>query len=259
MLAKILEVKRQEVERLYLQKYSFKRTTTERALPHYPFVEALLQPNRSTALIAEVKKASPSKGLIRSDFNPVAIAQAYHSASADCLSVLTDQNFFQGDPSFIAQIKERVPLPILRKDFIIDPIQIEESVELGADAILLIAKALPISDLIKLYLQAEKQGLDVLIEIHEQGELEAILAAREIKPKLIGINNRNLATFTTSIEVSKRLRPFIPADIAVISESGIRTKEMVLELEQQGIHGFLIGEHFMRQDDIKVGVEQLYA
>lgn len=257
ILTKIIEVKRKEVGQLYADDYKYTHSVKSRSIPHYSFIEAILRPKRSSALIAEVKKASPSKGLLREDFNPLAIAKAYQTADVDCLSVLTEQHFFQGHGTFIAQIKAEVELPVLRKDFIIDPVQVEQSVELGADAILLIAKILPISLLQELYHQATELGLDVLIEIHDQRELEIILAA--IKPKLIGINNRDLTTFNTSLTVTKRLKPLIPEEILVVSESGLHAPEMLRELELIGVQGFLIGEYFMRQKDMVNAVEQLYA
>jgi indole-3-glycerol phosphate synthase len=257
MLKKILDVKKEEVHQLYKAGYDYSLTVKERKIPSYPFVEALQNPNQSSGLIAEVKKASPSKGVIREDFHPVEIAKAYEQAGADCLSVLTDKQFFQGDVSYIAQIKKEVSLPVLRKDFIIDPIQIKQSVELGADAILLIAKAMPVEKLADLYYQAEELGLDVLIEIANREELEDVFS--KMKPRLIGINNRDLRTFQTSTEVTKQLLPNIPKEVLVISESGIHSSEMVKDLEQHGVRGFLIGEHFMRQDHIGEAVKQLYA
>jgi indole-3-glycerol phosphate synthase len=257
MLKKILETKQSEVQQLYASGYAYSLTVEERAIPSYPFIRALQKPKRSSGLIAEVKKASPSKGVIRPDFHPVEIAKAYEHAGADCLSVLTDKTFFQGDLSYIAQIKEQVKIPILRKDFIIDPIQVRQSIELGADAILLIAKALPINLLAELYHQAEEAGLDILIEITNQEELEAVFS--KLSPLLIGINNRDLSTFQTSTDITKQLLPFIPKNVLVISESGIHSSEMVLDLEQHGVKGFLVGEHFMRQEDIGEAVSRLYA
>lgn len=257
MLNKIIQTKQQEIEQLKANGYRYPYTVKERELPSYSFFDNLLHPQRRSALIAEVKKASPSKGVIREDFHPVEIAKAYEQAKADCLSVLTDRDYFQGDPSYIAQIKQEVSLPILRKDFIIDPIQVEESVELGADAILLIAKALPIQQLVDLYHLAEERGLDVLIEIANQEELEELLT--HLEPRIIGINNRDLRTFNTSTEVTKSLLPHIPKNILVISESGINSSETVAELESLGVRGFLIGEHFMRQDNLIEAVESLYV
>jgi indole-3-glycerol phosphate synthase len=257
MLNKILAMKQEEVSKLYASGYNYGLTVKEREIPSYPFIKALQNPNRSSALIAEVKKASPSKGVIREDFHPVEIAKAYELAEADCLSVLTDQPFFQGDLSYISQIKEEVSLPILRKDFIIDKIQIKQSVELGADAILLIAKALSVEKLVSLYYQAEEIGLDVLIEVSTREELDAIFS--KLTPRLIGINNRDLSTFQTTTEVTKQLLPYIPQEVLVISESGIHSSQMVKDLEAHGVRGFLVGEHFMRQADIGEAVKHLYA
>ncbi|GAA0360576.1 indole-3-glycerol phosphate synthase TrpC [Bacillus horti] len=260
MLTKILSTKQEEIKELYSRKYGFKGTTRARAIQSYPFVEALQNPKHTVALIAEIKKASPSKGLIRSEFDPVQLALDYERAGADCLSVLTDRDYFMGDPEYIWKVKEQVQLPILRKDFIVDPIQVEQSVELGADAILLIARALSLSQLEELYLQATEVGLDVLIEVHNREELVGILALKEkgIDLKLIGVNNRNLDTFETSIEVTKDLRSMIPEGVLCISESGIQSKQDIVELSRIGVHGFLIGEHFMRQENIVEAVKRLY-
>jgi indole-3-glycerol phosphate synthase len=257
MLNKILSVKQEEVNQLHASGYNYGLTVKERDIRSYPFIKALQNPNRSSALIAEVKKASPSKGVIRKDFHPVEIAKAYERAGADCLSVLTDQLFFQGDLSYITKIKEEISLPILRKDFIIDEIQINQSVELGADAILLIAKALSTEKLVRLYHQAEAVGLDVLIEVSNREELDTILS--KLSPRLIGINNRDLSTFQTTTEVTKQLLPFIPQEVLVISESGIHSSKMVKDLEAHGVGGFLVGEHFMKQADIGEAVRRLYA
>jgi indole-3-glycerol phosphate synthase len=257
MLNKIIEVKKEEVQKLYQSGYSYSLTVAQRTIPSFPFIKALQQPNNSSGLIAEVKKASPSKGVIREDFHPVEIAQEYELAGADCLSVLTDRTFFQGHETYISQIKEKVALPILRKDFIIDPIQVKQSVELGADAILLIAKALPITQLVELYKEAESCGLDVLIEVASEAELHEVFST--LSPALIGINNRDLSTFQTSIEMTKKLLPLIPKDVLVISESGIDAAAKIQELESYGVRGFLIGEYLMRQKNIGTAVEQLYV
>lgn len=257
MLETIIQTKQEEVHTLYAQRYQYSLTVVERDIASYPFLKRVQHPKHTSALIAEVKKASPSKGVIREDFQPVEIAKAYEQAGADCLSVLTDKRYFQGDLSYIAQIKKEVALPVLRKDFIIDSIQIEQSVELGADAILLIAKALPIEKLVELYQLAEEKGLDCLIEVANREEIEELFT--HLSPRLIGINNRDLRTFTTSTEVTKSLLPFIPEDVLVISESGIHAAEMVKDLESHGVGGFLIGEHFMRQNNIQEAVERLYA
>lgn len=257
VLKKILDVKQSEVEQLYASGYAYSLTVKERSIPSYSFIQAIQNPKRGSALIAEVKKASPSKGVIRPDFHPVEIAKAYEEAGADSLSVLTDKSFFQGDSSYIAQIKEQVKIPILRKDFIIDSIQVKQSVALGADAILLIAKALPINQLAELYHEAEELGLDILIEVANQKELEEIFS--KLAPLLIGINNRDLRTFQTSTDITKQLLRYIPKEVLVISESGIDSSDMIQDLAQHGVSGFLIGEYFMRQEDIGEAVKQLYA
>ncbi|EGL82865.1 Indole-3-glycerol phosphate synthase [Caldalkalibacillus thermarum TA2.A1] len=257
MLNQILEVKREEIQKLYDRKQQLNLSFEQKDIPRYPFLQRLRSPRRSSALIAEVKKASPSKGVIRPDFHPVEIARAYQAAGVDALSVLTDVPFFQGHPDYIRLIKEQVSLPVLRKDFILDPLQVWESAALGADAILLIAKALPSSTLVKLYREAEHAGLDCLIEVASREELEEVL--EHLHPPIIGINNRDLTTFTTDPERTKSLLPFIPPDILVISESGINCPEMVQDLEKHGVGGFLIGEHFMRQDDIESAVRRLYG
>ncbi|MDQ0337649.1 indole-3-glycerol phosphate synthase [Caldalkalibacillus uzonensis] len=257
MLNAILDSKRDEIKQLSAKRANWLSSNEQRDIPRYPFLEALRAPRRSSALIAEVKKASPSKGVIRPDFHPVEIARAYQAAGADALSVLTDVTYFQGHPDYIRQIKEQVCLPVLRKDFIIDPLQIAESVALGADAILLIAKALPISSLVQLYREAEAAGLECLIEVASTEELEEVL--EHLHPPLIGINNRDLSTFTTDPERTKSLLPYIPEDILVISESGINSPQVVKDLEAHGVSGFLVGEHFMRQDDIESAVRKLYG
>lgn len=257
MLDQILKTKKDEVRQLYASNYHYQLTVQERPIPTYSFMEALQKPKRRSALIAEIKKASPSKGVLRKDFHPVQIAQAYERAGADCLSVLTDQTYFQGDPSFIAQIKEKVQLPVLRKDFIVDPLQIQQSVELGADAILLIAKALSAELLADLYELAGQVGLDCLIEVSTREEIQRVFS--KIKPKLIGINNRDLTTFSTSPEVTKTLLPYIPEGTLVISESGIHDARTMRTLEQLGVNGFLIGEYLMRQNELEKAVAALYT
>lgn len=262
MLNTIIETKKREVAELYKEEAhgnNLLRTgdVDSRALPFYSFIDALKQPNRKLGLIAEVKRASPSKGIIREQFHPVQIARDYDRANADCLSVLTDRTYFKGDSSYIAEIKEHVSLPIIRKDFIIDRIQIYESVRLGADAILLIAKALPVETLVSLYTEAEAVGLQCLIEVANEHELEDVFT--HLHPPLIGVNNRDLRTFKTNIGVTKSLMRFIPEDVLVISESGIHTSHDIEALAQCGVSGCLIGEYFMRQEHIKKAVDTLYG
>lgn len=257
MLKEILATKVQEVKRLYELRDEIEEKAKDVELPRYSFLEALKKPRRKSALIAEVKKASPSKGVLRPDFRPVQIALDYRQAGADALSVLTDVTYFQGDGDYIRQIKKQVDLPVLRKDFIIDPLQIKESVALGADAILLIAKALPARDLYHLYNLAQQEGLDCLVEVSNRAELEELLSL--FTPAIIGVNNRNLDTFETSVERTKELLPHLPQGTVIISESGINSPQVVEELTQLGVNGFLVGEYFMRQENVIQAVQHLYG
>ncbi|MDD2465936.1 MAG: indole-3-glycerol phosphate synthase TrpC [Desulfobulbus sp.] len=210
--------------------------------PPRGFIKALVGAP-GVAIIAEAKKASPSKGIIQPDFDPVRIARNYKQGGAHCLSVLTDVDFFQGSLDYIPQVRETVDLPVLRKDFIIDPMQIEEAHAVGADAILLIAAILDTEQLRDYRLQAESLGMDVLVEVHDQRELDSAL---EAKSRLIGINNRNLNDFSVSLETTFTLRKNIPAEIPVVSESGISTVEDMRRLKEAGIAAALIGESLMR-------------
>lgn len=198
------------------------------------------------AVIAEIKKASPSKGIIRSDFDPQAIAISYQAAGASALSVLTDERFFQGHDDYLISARGAVRLPVLRKDFIVDEYQIYEARVLGADCILLIVAALDIMQLTVLYHVARGLELDVLIEVHDETELAAALT---LNPTLVGINNRNLKTFETTLDTTYRLLSGIPKDVTVITESGIATRQDVVAMRAHGVHGFLVGEAFMRQAD----------
>lgn len=198
------------------------------------------------AVIAEIKKASPSQGVIRHAFDPAAIAVSYARAGASCLSILTDKQFFHGEPEFLQQGRGACALPVLRKDFIIDPWQVYESRAMGADCILLIVKALGDAQMAELAGLASDLGMDALLEVHDGEELERALA---LKPPFIGINNRNLASFHTDTGVTIGLLPRIPPDCLVITESGIRSREDVARMLSHGVKGFLIGETFMRADD----------
>ncbi len=199
-----------------------------------------------TAIIAEVKKASPSKGVIRSDFTPVAIAQAYEKAGACCLSVLTDEKYFQGRDAYLSEIRGAVELPILRKDFMLDTYQVVEARAIGADAILIIMAMVDDALAADLCTAATEQGLSVLPEVHDQAELERAL---RLGTRLIGINNRNLHSFETRLETTLELLPHVPADRAVVTESGIHTQADIRRMRDAGIHGFLVGEALMRQPD----------
>ena len=222
------------------------------------FVSALQQraSQQQAGIIAEIKKASPSKGVIRADFDPVAIAQSYASAGATCLSVLTDQQYFQGHDNYLVQVGQAVSLPLLRKDFTIDEYQVYEARAIGADCILLIVSALSAEQLNQLHTLAASLELDVLIEVHDAAELETALA---LQPKLIGINNRNLKTFTTELKTTIDLLPQIPSDVTVVTESGISRIEDVKLMQQHEVFCFLVGEAFMRADNPGDELSKLFS
>jgi len=222
------------------------------------FVDALQKTvqNGDAAVIAEVKKASPSKGVIRADFKPVEIARSYEAAGASCLSVLTDEKYFQGSDAYLKTIRSAVELPLLRKDFIVDEYQIAESRLIGADCILLIVAALSPESLRHFHGQARNIGLDVLIEVHDKAELALALA---LEPSLIGINNRNLKTFETSLANTFDLLDDIPEDVLVVTESGIHSREDVQAMREHDVHAFLVGEAFMRADDPGAALRSLFA
>ncbi|MFK7737419.1 MAG: indole-3-glycerol phosphate synthase TrpC [Pirellulaceae bacterium] len=215
---------------------------------------AALRAGDSINLIAEVKKASPSKGVIREDFEPVEIAKQYEDAGASCISVLTDKEYFQGDLSYLSQIREAVSVPLLRKDFIIHPYQIFESRVAGADAILLIAECLNRQELRGLSQLAHDLGLQTLIELHDKRNLENVL---NTGTDLVGINNRDLNTFEVDLQHTVRVAADVPKDKVVIGESGIYTREDALMLEKNGVKAMLVGESLMRQQDIGVAVQEL--
>jgi len=218
------------------------------------------------AVIAEIKKASPSKGLIRADFDPAAIARSYERGGATCLSVLTDADFFQGHEDYVDQARKACSLPILRKDFIIDEYQVYEARVIGADCILLIVSAFAdkggedvIYDenrLTELSLLAAELDLDVLVEVHNEEELEVALS---LPAPLIGVNNRNLRTFETSLGTSLKLNDRVGPDTAIVAESGIHTTEDVRRLREAGIHTFLVGEAFMRAADPGAELQKLFG
>ncbi len=205
-------------------------------------------------VIAEVKKASPSKGVIREDFEPLSIAQAYQQGGADALSILTEPHYFKGDKEYLGMIRRYSSLPLLRKDFIIDKYQLVEALVYGADFVLLIAAALSKKELKELYEYALHLGLDVLVEIHDKSDLiKAMFSGADI----IGINHRNLETFEIDMSLSSKLIPLIPNGKIIVAESGIETHEMVVELSKIGADAFLVGEYFMRQADIAAAVSKL--
>jgi len=207
-----------------------------------------------TAVIAEVKKGSPSKGVIRADFDPIGIAETYARHGAACLSVLTDERFFLGHLRFLGLIREQVRLPLLRKDFLYDPYQLWEAREAGADAVLLIAAMLEPAQLADLVAEAGEIGLDVLLEIHDERELEMAL---QVPVELVGINNRDLRSFHTDQAVTERLAPQLPADRLVVAESGIATRADVHRLQAAGASAFLVGETLMRATDIGAKLDEL--
>lgn len=208
------------------------------------------------AIIAEAKKASPSKGVIQPDFDPVQIARRYKAGGARAMSVLTDVNFFQGSIDYIPLVRETVDLPVLRKDFIIDPLQIEEAGRYGADAVLLIAAILDTLQLRDYRQMAEEMAMDVLVEVHDEAELTSALQADS---RLIGINNRNLHTFTVDLETTFRLKRLIPEAIPVVSESGISTREDMARLREAGVAAALIGESLMRSADQSGTLQEFVA
>ena len=207
------------------------------------------------AVIAEVKKASPSKGVIRAEFDPAAIARSYEKGGAACLSVLTDADFFQGSEAYLKQARAVCALPVLRKDFTIDPYQVYEARAIGADCILLIVAALDDERLLELSLLAAELDLDVLVEVHDEGELERAL---EVPAPLIGVNNRNLRSFEVSLETTLRLRARVPAERLLVTESGIVTREDVARLRAAGVDSFLVGETFMRASDPGTALRELF-
>lgn len=255
-LDRIVATKREEVA---LLKESASIAEMERQIaglaPCLGFERALSSGRkRPMGLIAEVKKASPSKGLIREDFEPVRLAQAYEAAGADCISVLTDVQYFQGSNDYLSRVRQAVNVPLLRKDFTIDPIQIYEARCIGADAILLIAAILTTEQMREFQAIARSIGLDVLIEVHDREELERVLT---LGPSMVGINNRNLKTFVTDLGTTEELVRHIPSGVTVVSESGISQADEISWLQSVGAHAVLVGEHFMRQPVLSEAVHGL--
>ena len=245
MLRKILDYKQIEIEK---QKKAapLESLNIEASKASRPFASALKKKHQMNrpAIIAEIKKASPSKGIIRPNFDPVSIAKSYQSGGASCLSVLTDKHFFKGSDDYISLVKEHCSLPVLRKDFIIDPYQIHQAKAIGADAILLIVAALDDHQLHDFSQIAENLDLDVLVESHDRQELDRALA---LHSPLIGVNNRDLNTFETDLQTSIDLVAMIPEDKILVSESGIHTAEDIRRLQVHRINCFLIGEALMRE------------
>ena len=229
------------------------RSAAEAAPPLRGFAAALRE--RRPGVIAEIKKASPSKGVIRPDFEPASIARAYEAAGAACLSVLTDERYFQGHDTYLTAARDATALPALRKDFVVDAWQVFESRRLGADCILLIVAALDPDRLAEFDALARDLGMDVLIEVHDAAEVETALA---LEPTLIGINNRDLRTFETSLDTTLALLPAIPPEVTVVTERGTHTGGDGRRMRDAGVEAVLVGEAFMREEDPGDALERLF-
>jgi len=259
ILEKIIATKHEEVaQRKASKPLDSLRERIESASPARGFAERLGNAAREQqpGVIAEIKKASPSKGVIRENFDPIMIAQDYERAGATCLSVLTDEQYFQGSDQYLSDVRQSVELPVIRKDFTIDEYQLYEARALGADAVLLIVAALNIMQLTVLYQTARSIGLDVLIEVHNKTELEAALS---LNPNIIGINNRNLKTFETNLSNTVELLEHIPTSTTVVTESGIARQEDVALMLQNDVFCFLVGEAFMRAPSPGDALQNLFT
>jgi len=259
ILRKILCRKREEVaQRSAVLPLNELSQRAQAAAPVRGFARALRDSVEAgqSAVIAEIKKASPSKGVLRENFDPAAIARSYQAGGASCLSVLTDVDFFQGADEYLQQARVACALPVLRKDFVLDPYQVYEARALGADCILLIVAALEDEMLMELLQLAGHLGMDALVEVHDATEMERALAT---PASLIGVNNRNLRTFETSLETTIELLPAFPLDRLLVTESGIHSRDDVQLMRNNGVHAFLIGEAFMRADNPGERLAELFG
>lgn len=259
ILNQIVAVKRQEIAAALKKKsLAAVRADAESRVLTRDFVGALRSKIAAgrAGVIAEIKKASPSKGVLREDFVPADIAQSYAEHGAACLSVLTDRQFFQGQPDYLKQARASCELPVLRKDFMVDPYQIYESRAMGADCILLIAACLDDAQMADLEAIALGLDMSVLVEVHDGAELDRAL---KLKTPLLGINNRNLRTFEVSLDTTLALRARVPADRLLVTESGILARTDVQRMRDAGIHAFLVGEAFMRAPDPGVALAELFG
>jgi indole-3-glycerol phosphate synthase len=259
ILARILTTKAEEVIAAQLERpLALLEEQARAASPPRGFAKAIREriAQGRSAVIAEIKRASPSKGVLRPQFDPAAIAASYARAGAACLSVLTDRPFFQGAPEFLVEARGACAIPALRKEFIVDEYQVVESRTLGADAILLIVAALDDARLADLEACARAYGMDVLVEVHDALELDRAL---KLATPLIGINNRNLRTFNVSLHTTIELLPRIPADRVVVTESGILAQRDVAQMRRHGVHAFLVGEAFMRAPDPGAALTALFS
>jgi indole-3-glycerol phosphate synthase len=251
ILDTIISAKKDEVARLKKERARFEG----RSAGHRPFITAIRLPGKMS-VIAEIKKASPSKGIIRPDFDPVSIAEAYNKGGAAALSVLTDEKFFMGSQAYLEAARNAVPLPVLRKDFIIDPVQVSQTAAMNADAMLLIAACLSDSQMQELFCAAQEKGLDVLLEIHDTKELDRALKLSPL-PACIGVNNRDLSTFKTDIATTLSIAPHVPREIVLVSESGIENKDQAKLLYKAGVSALLVGETLMRAEDPEKAIKDL--
>ena len=258
ILQRILAVKWEEIERARAECSLEALKDLALAAPAVRNFESAIRTRvkaGGSAVIAEIKKASPSKGLLREPFDPTAIAASYEQHGASCLSVLTDRQFFQGSPAYLQSARAACKLPVLRKDFMVDPYQVFEARAMGADCILLIVAALDDGVMAELESIAMDLGMSVLVEVHGQDELARAL---RLRTPLLGINNRNLRTFQTSLDVTLDMLPLIPGERVVITESGIANRGDVDRMRSAGVHGFLVGEAFMRAADPGLSLKQLF-